>query len=606
MDDEHIWNIGDEDPPNNRYDIQVTLTHEAGHFIGLHHSEVAAATMSNTWPHDLSKRSLEEDDKRGCNFLYTPDIGDAPDPFCGGFNYYPSLVHNGAGRVLNGVQLTAPAAGAEHIFGTKGHSDPDDDYLYEWLGGDVSGECESNQINDDPRDDGVAITVAPPFIIFEVEVSTAFDAAGNFHDYDAHPLYLNIWADWGCDCDWVGDQVVGPGQIVNPAVVGFPEFFTFAVPSRAILCDTLWVRARLDWGEDCGVVNNIDGTLAGYRGAAQFGEVEDYPIPNPVCWPDPCPDTCWDYHDPNDLGERDILCVKTFNCDHFWEADSGSFDSVRVAIYVTHDSNTFWSEAHQSWVQDSIAAFTIPLTFWHQPEGCADSVILPTFDYWNNIDINPYVPWMNRSMFRHIVNDATGDTVYNRMLQMVENGKDAWTVFTDIESHSCDGDSGHVFFSLIPQSPNCQRWWEGSNVLLATLTFQVYKSDTCDTTEIGIDSTFWPPDSRLTFTRHDAATYSPCHFLPVKDTIYHIPRLPGDCTGDGVIDVGDVVCLAYYLFSGAPPPDPLCIVDVNCDTLVNIADAVYLINYVFIGGPPPCPDPCSKLPKASGGLKRIE
>jgi len=335
--------------------------------------------------------------------------------------------------------------------------------------------------------------------------------------------------------------------------------------------------------------------------------------------------------DPNDLGICDTMYVETFDCDHEYEAEPGSFDSVRVAIYVTHDSNTFWWEGAGRWAQDSIMSFVIPLNFWHEPEGCADSVILPNWDNWNNTIMNPSDPRMSRSMFRHIVDTHSGDTTYNRMLQMVENGKMAWFVCTDFESHSSDGDSGKCSFSMIPLASTCQRWSEGSRVLLATLTFQVYMSEDCDTTEIWIDSTSWSPYNYLTFPRHDALIYYPRHFLPVKDTIYIPPLLCGDCNGDGVINSADVVYLINYLFKGGSAPDPVCIGDVNCDGVVNSADVVSLINYLFKGGPLPCPDCCKlkakreefpgqkferdfpqirpvpqKLPKAPGDLKRIE
>jgi len=233
--------------------------------------------------------------------------------------------------------------------------------------------------------------------------------------------------------------------------------------------------------------------------------------------------------DTHDLGICDSIYIETFDCDHEYQATPGSFDSVRVAIYVTHDSNTFWDGSQ--WVQDSIRAFVVPLTFWHQPPGCADSVILPNWDNWNNDIIDPGHPMMSRSMFRHIVDEHTGDTVYNRLLQMVEAGKGPWMVTTDIESHSSDGDSGHVFLSLIAFI-NSQAWWEGSRELLATLTFHVYMSDTCDTTEIGLDSTFWPPSAWLYFARYDAVTYVPRHLLPVKDTIYAPPKLVDVIAGE--------------------------------------------------------------------------
>ena len=232
-----------------------------------------------------------------------------------------------------------------------------------------------------------------------------------------------------------------------------------------------------------------------------------------------------------DLGICDTLYVETFDCDHTYEAEPGSFDSVRVAIYVTHDSNTFYSEGLGQWVQDSIRAFVIPLVFWPQPEGTADSVIFPFGNPmdpndWNNTIISDNPNKMGRSMFRHIVDDHTGDTTYNRMLRMVENWKWPWTVTTGINPYSDDYNLGHVYLSLIPIDPNCQAWWEGSRELLATLTFHVYMSEDCDTTEIGLDSTLWPPDSRLYFVRYDAVRYIPRHFLPVKDTIYTVLNQP--------------------------------------------------------------------------------
>jgi hypothetical protein len=230
--------------------------------------------------------------------------------------------------------------------------------------------------------------------------------------------------------------------------------------------------------------------------------------------------------DENDLGTCDTLYVETFDCDHEYQAALGSFDSVRVAIYVTHDSNTFLWASQDRWVQDSIAAFVIPLTFWDN--GCADSVILPEWNYWNNTDCSPYSPLMNRSIFRDIVDEHTGDTVYNRMLWLASQFEDLeWsTRILDIEPHSSDGDSGHAWLSMVVTSPTNRRWWEGSRVLLATLTFHVYMSEDCDTTQICLDSTLWWPSSHLVFARHDAVVYSPRHFLPVCDTIYTLRQPP--------------------------------------------------------------------------------
>jgi hypothetical protein len=61
----------------------------------------------------------------------------------------------------------------------------------------------------------------------------------------------------------------------------------------------------------------------------------------------------------------------------------------------------------------------------------------------------------------------------------------------------------------------------------------------------------------------------------------------GDASGDGVIDVSDVVYLINYLFINGPAPDPLEAGDADGNAVIDITDVVYLINYLFIGGPPP-------------------
>jgi len=73
----------------------------------------------------------------------------------------------------------------------------------------------------------------------------------------------------------------------------------------------------------------------------------------------------------------------------------------------------------------------------------------------------------------------------------------------------------------------------------------------------------------------------------------------GDCNGDGVIDVADVVRLIDYAFrAGAPlPVDDYCPVlnhgDVNCDMKINLIDVVLLVRYVLYQPAPPLCDPCT-------------
>lgn len=64
---------------------------------------------------------------------------------------------------------------------------------------------------------------------------------------------------------------------------------------------------------------------------------------------------------------------------------------------------------------------------------------------------------------------------------------------------------------------------------------------------------------------------------------------PNDCTGDGKIDLADIVCDVNVIFKGFPKPVPNCRCDANCDNVCNLVDIVYKKNYVFGGGPEPIP-----------------
>lgn len=62
-----------------QYDIQNTITHEAGHFIGLDHTSVADATMFATAPAgERAKQSLEQDDEDGLCEIY-PHVSPVPE-----------------------------------------------------------------------------------------------------------------------------------------------------------------------------------------------------------------------------------------------------------------------------------------------------------------------------------------------------------------------------------------------------------------------------------------------------------------------------------------------------------------------------------------------
>ncbi|MFQ6002909.1 MAG: dockerin type I repeat-containing protein [Candidatus Zixiibacteriota bacterium] len=202
--------------------------------------------------------------------------------------------------------------------------------------------------------------------------------------------------------------------------------------------------------------------------------------------------------DPNDLGECDTLNVLCWDCAIDTSAPGPYF--VRVLLLVTHDSNTFYWEYPDIWVQDSIAAFIIPLQWTHTNPSAYCSVS----SYWNNSEF--YGPPAERSVFRHLIDEATGDTLMvNRMMWM------AWQYMNlewDTKIVQASTDSSYFRMALATTSPEDRRWWEGERTLLATITFKV-----SDTMHVYIDSTFWPPNSKLSFTRYDAQVYFPRHNL---------------------------------------------------------------------------------------------
>ncbi|MBI1796991.1 MAG: matrixin family metalloprotease, partial [Candidatus Eisenbacteria bacterium] len=291
-------------------DVETIALHELGHFLGLHHSSNQGNTGGPPEPNptyfnavmywaapDLgTKRVLTADDTNGLNFLYTPDLGDAPDPTTA-FNQYQTLVHStNNSRRLNLVVLNTPGVGPEHLYDYF----PQDTLRLEWLGPTTDGsdqECEARVINNDASDDGVGF----PFPMFRgvpnvVTVTVSYQNAARYNATAARRLYFNGYYDWNNnklfdpgerDIWWTGDPTGGtfaaspnwtgatytPGQIVLT--------FNETPPANA---PSVYGRFRLDLGEDEGRANNINGDLASAQGVAQFGEVEDYYVAttNPV------------------------------------------------------------------------------------------------------------------------------------------------------------------------------------------------------------------------------------------------------------------------------------------------------------------------------------
>ncbi len=167
----------------------------------------------------LDQRTLERADRDSVNFLYTADMGDAPDNKVNGnpTNTYQTYVHSqnniaGAAGQLNGEQLHQPALGPTHLFGTPG-------YRWEWLGPDEDGpffECEALVPNLDSYDDGVALpSPMKKGFVNRVTVFVSYaNVPGRYAQGANDDVYLN-GAGVGCGGTYaVGAtlvQIIGPG-----------------------------------------------------------------------------------------------------------------------------------------------------------------------------------------------------------------------------------------------------------------------------------------------------------------------------------------------------------------------------------------------------------
>jgi hypothetical protein len=288
-----------------------------------------------------------------------------------------------------------------------------------------------------------------------------------------------------------------------------------------------------------------------------------------LAWFDPgwaeCPE------DTVDRGNCDTLSVELLDFSEQTLAEPFYF--VRVPIYVTHD---MLSDL------DSLGSLVLSLHFAHTNPAKYCSLS----SYWNTKALSGAD--LPRSVFRHLVDPSTGDTIYNRMLQLYEEDPySEWFRRVDVRTSNTNSDSNWFRLALFPTSADCRWWWEGERVLLATMTFKIEDSMT-----IGIDTTFWPPNSHLSFWRMDSKGYTPRSNLPLCIDINtshtmcsELCGVPGDVNWDGMADMVDVIYLIKYLFEEGPPPLFCDCAEVNCDGIINVADILYYINYVFIDGP---------------------
>jgi len=290
--------------------------------------------------------------------------------------------------------------------------------------------------------------------------------------------------------------------------------------------------------------------------------------------------------DTADHGECDTIYLAPWPADTIQQGDGPYF--VRVPFFVTSDLVDY---------MDSIAAINVPLCISHSNPSKYCSVSA----YWNTTSTLYLSPdFSTRSIFRHIVEGE--DTLHhNRMADMAADlsGRDWETRALKVESdsswwvYSGGTDSlfvpSHFWMGLMATAASDQYWWEGSGVLLATMTLKLE-----DTMQICMDSCFWPPAVSLEFfngpgrrwvprlgTPHDPYSYRVCFNVRRSDFIR------GDANGDGLIDLADIVHLINFLYRNGDPPAPMEAGDANSDGIVDVADVVYLVNYLYRGGDPP-------------------
>ena len=214
---------------------------------------------------------------------------------------------------------------------------------------------------------------------------------------------------------------------------------------------------------------------------------------------------------------------------------------------------------------DSIAGMSIPLCF--TSSNAAANALVPASK--NNTNLYPF-PDLENSIFRHMPS-MDDSQERNFMMDYAEQmtGVDWDTRILDL------GGGEHFWMSLVPTGVADQRFPGGSRVLIATMTFSLE-----DTATVCIEDCYWPPGGGLRFSRSDAVTYIPQHFLPVCQLVTRTGLPPTlSCPPDQQHSSDGH--FSGLSFSGEDPDG--IIVEVSSDFMGQGVENVTLVNLAGLG-----------------------
>jgi hypothetical protein len=184
---------------------------------------------------------------------------------------------------------------------------------------------------------------------------------------------------------------------------------------------------------------------------------------------------------PNDNGNCDTLSLEVWSGDVNFPAPSGY---AKISLYISHDQV---SEV------DSIAAFVLPMCYTtNNPAKFCSLTAYQNQVLWGT-SARP------RSIFRHLPDNDIA-TVHNWMMDLweAELGEEWNGVTLDMDGTS------HFWLVLIPTGSEDMRYGDQTKRLMATMSFKLEDSMT-----VCLDTCFWPPSSRVAYSRSDAVTYIP-------------------------------------------------------------------------------------------------